>query len=178
MKTLKFYAGIGSRKTPAEVCSRMTRLARTLRSADYIMRSGGAKNADTAFAAGAGTDAVIYLPFADCDILETGAKRIVCGDDPRLRAIAAGLHPAWQACDAFARAMLTRNVAQIIGHEPEDPVSEFVVCWTPFGAGGGGTGGALRVAKERGVPIYDLAQIGSYETLLDRLVAQEMLQRV
>jgi len=174
----KFYAGIGSRETPTDVCARMSRIARMLREGDYTLRSGGAKRADTAFAQGAGSDAVIYLPWAGFDFVQTGAKTVVCGDDPRLRAIAERLHPAWRACSKGARALHTRNVAQIIGHEPDDPVSEFVVCWTPFGSGLGGTGGALRVAREHGIDVFDLAIPESYEALIERIVVKEALQRL
>ena len=48
----KYYAGIGSRETPEDVCGRMTKLASILERKGYTLRSGGAVGADTAFAGG------------------------------------------------------------------------------------------------------------------------------
>jgi hypothetical protein len=50
---LKYYAGIGSRETPSDVCSQMTELAKQLDAENWILRSGGAKGADSAFENGA-----------------------------------------------------------------------------------------------------------------------------
>lgn len=166
---MTYYAGNGSRETPEEDCRRMTRIARDLRARDYKLRSGGARGADTAFAKGAGSDAVIYVPDAQYKIEPTGAPTVICGENPRLREIARRLHPAWHRCDRLARQLHTRNVAQIIGTELDDPLSEFVICWTPLGSGLGGTGGALRVAAEYHVRKYDLALKADSEALLRRL---------
>ena len=43
------YAGIGSRRTPPELLDEMEVLGRQLAIADYVLRSGGAKGADSAF---------------------------------------------------------------------------------------------------------------------------------
>lgn len=166
----RYYAGIGSRDTPFEICDQMTLLAKALRAQGFTLRSGGARRADTAFARGAGEDAVIYLPWAEYEIEETGAQRVVCGEDLRLRLIAERLHPKWGACGRRARALLTRNVAQMIGAEKEDPPSELAICWTPRASGSGGTGGALRVADTRVpvIPVYDLALPFNFPYLMER----------
>src|SRR4051794_35199053 len=57
----KIYTGIGSRQTPAEVLALMTRIAQALDAEGYILRSGEAAGADTAFAQGA-TRREIFLP--------------------------------------------------------------------------------------------------------------------
>lgn len=93
--------------------------------------------------------------------------------------IAKQFHPAWDRLSQGAKKLHTRNVAQILGswirpvpspdHPDPDygggaydpyraPMSRFVICWTRDGAGGGGTGQALRIAKHYGVPIFDLAR--------------------
>ncbi len=48
----KYYAGIGSRKTPPEMMSLMTDLAARLEEQGWILRSGGAIGADSAFQLG------------------------------------------------------------------------------------------------------------------------------
>ncbi len=44
---------------------------------------------------------------------------------------------------------------QVLGSDLETPVS-FVVCWTIGGKISGGTGQALRIAKDLGIPIFNL----------------------
>ncbi len=58
----RFYAGIGARATPPEVLSLMTRAAFALLKRGYVLRSGHAIGADSAFARGAGEAAEIFLP--------------------------------------------------------------------------------------------------------------------
>lgn len=151
---LRFYAGIGSRETPREMLVVMTQLAAELERRGYVLRSGGAEGADTAFEAGTSLKGRrIYLPWAKFN----GRAGIVCGDVTSLRMIAQQHHPAWSQLTRGAQALHARNVAQVVGYYPEAQRSEFVVCWTRGGAGGGGTGQALRIARTYSVPIYDLA---------------------
>jgi hypothetical protein len=57
------YAGIGSRRAPAEILTVMTALASQLAERGYTLRSGHAAGSDQAFERGAGTRAEIYLPW-------------------------------------------------------------------------------------------------------------------
>lgn len=58
------YAGIGSRRTPPDVCADMTRIAQALGARGFTLRSGGAAGADQAFEEGAADQRLreIYLP--------------------------------------------------------------------------------------------------------------------
>jgi predicted Rossmann fold nucleotide-binding protein DprA/Smf involved in DNA uptake len=49
---MKYYAGIGSRETPKEICNKMTEIASLLEKQDFVLRSGGANGADSAFEKG------------------------------------------------------------------------------------------------------------------------------
>lgn len=151
----RFYAGIGSRETPPEILELMTRIAKTLNAKGFVLRSGGADGADTAFENGASEKHKrIYLPWPRFN----GRRRgIVCGTAPSLVGIAAKYHPAWRICSRGAKMLHTRNVAQVLGYHPEEQHSEFIVCWTPGAKGLGGTGQAIRIAKAHGIPVYDLA---------------------
>lgn len=150
---MKFYAGIGSRETPTDVCTEMRAIAERLRVVGYVLRSGGADGADTAFERGASGTARIYLPWRGFN----GRPGTVVGEVPELARIAARYHPVWDRLTRGAKALHTRNVAQVLGLAPEASRSAFVVCWTPRGSGSGGTGQALRIATAHQVPIYDLA---------------------
>lgn len=148
----RFYAGIGSRETPAAVLARFTMLASELAESDWTLRSGGAEGADAAFERGLSAQhpREIYLPwrrFAD------NASPLI-SPSKEAYALAERIHPAWERCSAAARKLHARNMHQILGQDLATPVA-FVVCWTKDGDGKGGTGQALRLAKEHDIRIFD-----------------------
>lgn len=152
----KYYAGVGSRKTPMGIRKRMRNYAAVLAERGYILRSGGAPGADTAFERGTRPEQrVIYLPYRGFN--GHWSDGIVMGNDESFRRITAYHHPNWSACDEYARRMHTRNAPQILGHTQPVTLSDFVLCWTYKASGGGGTGQAIRIANAYGVPVYDLA---------------------
>jgi hypothetical protein len=138
------YAGIGSRSTPSDILSVMQRLASWLGARQFVLRSGGAVGADSAFALGAsGFSSEIFRP------------EHVSPDDAA-HVLAASFHPVWPTLGAYVKALHARNGLIVLGSDLASPVS-FVVCWTPSGSGSGGTGQALRIARSRSIPIFDLA---------------------
>jgi ribA/ribD-fused uncharacterized protein len=176
-KPTMFYAGIGSRETPAEVQKEMQNIAKFLERLGFTLRSGGAQGADVAFERG------------------TAKKEIFLGSKPagitELK-IAKAIHPAWnammlatakravennrdpeQAVQAVSN-LMARNTNQIFGSDLNIPV-DFVVCWTPDGAettaergrDTGGTGQAIDMASRKGIPVFNLAKEGSYERFLE-----------
>ena len=149
--SVEHYAGIGSRETPRAILSLMKRIAAELYERDYVLRSGAAPGADTAFeqghneacrAANGPVRKEIYLPerwFNDSSsAFHTPSKGAYD--------IAASLHPNWNACSSFAKKLHARNTHQILGEDLLTPVS-FVVCWTPPDGRRSGTDQALRVAR-------------------------------
>ena len=154
---MNFYTGIGSRSAPANILGLMHKIAVRLLDLNFTLRSGGASGSDSAFESGAGTDKQIFL-----------AKH----STPAAMAIAAEHHPAWDRCSEYARKLHARNVFQILGSDLSSP-SKFVICWTPDGCYNhatrsirtGGTGTAISIAANYGVPVFNLA-IRSH---LDRL---------
>jgi hypothetical protein len=152
------YTGVGSRHTPGHVLSLMEKIAARLADfTPYVLRSGGADGADAAFARGARARAEIYLPWRSFSPGQhPRAELFVTGDDAHARDIAEAYHPAWERCSRGARALHTRNVHQVLGLDLVSP-SEFLICWTPNAQLVGGTATALRIAKDAGVMIYNLA---------------------
>lgn len=134
-----FYSGIGSRETPAEVLEQMTAFAQLLDRNGYILRSGGAEGADTAFAAGTERKHIYRPQHASEKALQ----------------IAEQYHPNWKACNAYARRLHARNVLIVLGPTFEVP-SKFIICWTRNGKAVGGTGQALRIAEAYGIPVINL----------------------
>jgi len=145
---MKFYTGVGSRKTPPDVLDLMTWIADWLESRGWILRSGGAKGADRAFEVGAGPRAQIYRP-------EHATAEAM--------AMAAAHHPAWHRLGDWARRLHARNCFQVLGRDLKTP-SRFVVCWTPDGCVDdgersvrtGGTGTAISIASHHGIPVFNL----------------------
>jgi len=138
-----YYAGIGSRKSPDTILMLMTRLAIALEKRGYILRSGGARGADTAFEAG---------------VSDKANKEVFRPKDATSQAIklASEVHPAWEHCNEYARKLHGRNSQIILGKTLDTPV-EFVICWTPNGNERGGTALGMRLAKKNGIPVYNLA---------------------
>lgn len=60
---MKYYTGVGARKTPDNILSEMRSIAKVMSQDLYVVRSGGAEGADTAFEVGAGANTEIYLPW-------------------------------------------------------------------------------------------------------------------
>lgn len=148
---LKYYTGVGSRKTPKEILELMNKIAAKAALCGYILRSGGADGADKAFEQG-------------CDSVK-GSKNIYYAKDATDAAmfIAAKYHPAWNRCSLFAKKLHGRNSFQVLGDTLDTPAHN-LICWTPDGCtthigrsiATGGTGTAISIAFHHNVPIYNL----------------------
>lgn len=156
------YAGIGSRETPDEILTTMRAVAARLKGDGWMLRSGGAPGADTAFEGGATvfgdySQVEIYLPWSGFEHrLDQQVKRT--HPQREAFAIAEQFHPAWERLSQGARSLHARNVHQVLGYDVTHPVlAKFILCWTEGGSGRGGTGQALRIARHYQVPIFDLA---------------------
>lgn len=172
---MKYWTGIGSRDTPPDVLQVMRDVGRVLTDMGWILRSGGAKGADTAF----------YLGCLDSSVWETNLPRIYLswngmsnGVDKlyhtpskglydatkytlwdRATEIAKGLHGAWEKLGRGGIAHHTRNVFQVLGDDLETK-SRFLMCWAPtIGKEGhvkGGTGTAVKLALANDIKVINL----------------------
>lgn len=147
----KYYTGIGSRKTPQHVLNLMTRVANKLESLGYILRSGGAVGADSAFERG---------------VSNASHKQIFLASDstPEAEQLASTIHPAWYRCSDYSRKLHGRNCFQVLGKDLKTK-SLFVLCWTQDALPKGGTATAIRLAQQNGIPVYNLANSKVYERL-------------
>lgn len=151
--TTRYYAGIGSRETPDNILTDMAEIAQYLDNQDYILRSGGAKGADSAFS-DCTLGCEIYIPWAGFNNI-TG----IVGDSlptyQQAREFTLKVHPAPHRLSEGAIKLHTRNVFQVLGADLNTPV-DFVVCWTKDGKDTGGTGQAIRIANMFEIPVYNL----------------------
>lgn len=178
------YTGIGSQKTPPDICILMTDLAKQL-SRHWFLRSGYADGADRAFGKGAhlvNGPQVHYLPWKGfnsapkCNPIFVALDQLPSELVAQATDMAARLHPNWNACSQGARKMHTRNMFQVLGNDLNTP-ADMVVCWTPRGSGSGGTGQAMRLAKQLDIPIFDLAITGMLDSLLIFVEEKEDIER-
>ena len=150
---MKYYAGIGARKTPKTILQYMEKIAEELSKRNYILRSGGAHGADTAFEVGC--DKVngkkeIYLPWKDFEN-NTSSLYDLPNKQEALQ-IAGKFHPKMEILSNAVKTMHARNTYQVLGQDLNTP-SLFIVCWTD---GTGGTMQAVRVAKHYNIPVFNL----------------------
>lgn len=161
----KYYTGIGSRKTPKKILEKMQYIANILAQNNYILRSGGADSADTAFENGCDDvngEKEIYIPwntFNDRYRKEHGIiiPNFYLKTYHKAENIALKIHPTWYKLSKGAKKLHTRNIFQILG-ENLDSKSKFVICWTPNGKLVGGTATAIKLAIKNNIPVYNLAK--------------------
>lgn len=148
------YAGIGSRETPISVLLKMENVAEILARKGHILRSGGARGADSAF---------------------EQAHRRIAGDErieifrsahatPEALRLASLYHPNWEAVKKkgpYVMGLMGRNMQILLGRDLNDPV-DLVICWTPNGRITGGTGQALRLAEAKQIPVINIGKGKDY----------------
>lgn len=153
---MKTYAGIGSRETPQHILIKMTEIATQLSRHDFILYSGGAKGADSAFELGAKNQSQIFLPWKGFNgkqgVVPTFNKELVKKYHPKPSNLS---DAGWK--------FMSRNSYQVLGLDLNEPV-EFILCWTKDGKASGGTGQALRIAKDHNVPIFNLQNEDAYSS--------------
>lgn len=169
----KTYCGIGSRSTPPSVLDEMATIAKICHHHGYHLNSGGADGADTAFedsTLAVDGDCNIFLPWPNFN--NHKGERFT-RPKPDAYPIAATLHPAWSFMKPPVKALLARNIHQVLGWSLNDPV-DFVVCYTTDGAESaaqytirtGGTGIAIQLADKLNIPVFNLCNDGRYNDLL------------
>jgi hypothetical protein len=150
----KIYTGVGSRETPLDIIREMHLIAKMLASNSYILRSGGADGADSAFEQGcdeAEGKKEIYLPWQGFN--NSKSQFYTVSKDALL--LAATIHPCWDSLSQGAAKLHGRNCYQVMGRDLETP-SAFLVCWTKNGELVGGTRTAIKLAERHKIPIYNL----------------------
>lgn len=158
---VKHYAGVGSRETPGTVLELMTLIASQLESEGWVLRSGGADGADTAFDLGVKSpeNKEIFLPspyFNGKSYRHPGYYH--SSELPGYREASRTVrefHPAPDRLSEYGHKLMARNAMQVLGPSLDTP-SKVVVAWTKNGKITGGTGQALRIANFHNIPTFNL----------------------
>lgn len=177
------YAGIGSRETPPDIYQRMIEIAEHLAKRGFTLRSGGAPGADTAFEIGcdnANGKKEIFLPWKYFNKNNSSLYEIPKG----AYTIAQKFHPAWFKLKPAAHKLMARNTQQICGKNLDSP-TEFVICWTSDGCTNsstrtyktGGTGQAISIASNLGIPVINLFNKDAEKLLSEILQVYDTKER-
>lgn len=183
-----YWTGIGSRETPEDILRLMTILGKTLTDFGWVLRSGGAQGADTAFYEGCKLSenferakSMVYISWNG---MKSGDTKL--WHNPALGLYDATRYPTWEEANQIALktrgsferlgkggiAHHTRNVFQIQGHHL-DTLSKFVICWAiPVGKTGavkGGTATAVKLARQCKVEVINLYTDEGYNRAVDFL---------
>ena len=153
----------------------MTITAKYLEEKGYTLRSGGAMGSDFCFEIGSKHPDIYVVN--DKHLPKSKHKGIV-PDLEKYR------HVVKQCClhynkirDQYARDLHTRNICQVIGHDPDNIIkSDFLICYTDHGEYVGGTTTAIRCAERFDIPIFNF---GKYERMTDeeiKIKLKEFLQ--
>lgn len=148
------YAGIGARETPPEILKAMRSIGKYLAISGAMLRSGGARGADSAFEEGADIAKgfkQIYLPYQRFNNNESDFYTVT----KEARLLAKKYHPAWEHLGSRGRDFMGRNAYQVLGLTLDRP-ADFIVCYTFRGHITGGTGQALRMAEDYKIPVCNL----------------------
>jgi hypothetical protein len=147
----KYYAGIGSRETPMNICKMMSNIAHHLNSKGYTLRSGGASGADNAFDVD-NIKKIIYLPWNGFGNHTVDGESYIVPKEIHTEMVYK-YHPSKFLKPAVMK-LMSRNVNQVLGEDLKTPV-DFIVCWTKDGLEIGGTAMAIRIAKDFKIPVYN-----------------------
>lgn len=156
---MKYYAGIGSRETPRDICAYMTAIAKRLASLGYTCNSGGADGADEAFERGAVVNRQIFLPWDGFNGKRIESLTKLHGEGSYLvppfnPELVRKYHPNPNKLSDAGWKFMSRNSYQVLGKDLKTPV-EFVICWTKDGKASGGTGQAIRIALDKNIPVFN-----------------------
>jgi len=153
--------GIGSRETPQEFLELFEELGQEAQQRDWWVRSGHADGADYAFELGAKKHCIVYLPWQGFN-----REKPVLGI-PRTQPLRDEVLKIVYKHEAYAKNLKdpiklikSRNVYQVLGEDLKSP-ADVIVCWTDEGAVVGGTGLAIKIAMDYGIPVVN---VGDYET--------------
>jgi hypothetical protein len=164
----RYFAGIGSRATPPDICKQMTEIASVLEEKGYTLRSGNATGADQAFAKGVKENAEIWLPFKgfNQDFIDEHPnhtyKIISMHDGDAFRSVAQ-FHPDPKRLTEKGFLLMMRNHRQLFGEN--DIKSNFVICWTKDGKATGGTGQNIRAGMYHDIPILNMFNLSKEDVL-------------
>ena len=170
-KKCVYITGIGTRNLDERMDKAIRGIMKAFSSINgkdfsFILRSGGARGADTAFECSFSGKIISYR--ADSSHPAKGLDAITYSEDPVAEELVMRLHPnpgAVSSLPEYSRKLLYRDAWQIIGSPGKDRrLSDFVIAAWPMGTT---MKTALLVAKNQGVPVFNVSDPADMERLRD-----------
>lgn len=154
-----YYAGIGSRDIDEDMdlFHKLVGLGESFAKLGYILRSGGADGADSAFEIGcdlASGKKEIYLPWR---YFNENTSDLVLEPTKELEEITRSIYTRYDMSSRAVQKLHMRNVLQILGQPSIGPKSSFVICWTDrANSDTGGTRFGIALAEKYHIPVINL----------------------
>ena len=147
--------GIGSRKTSQPACLELKAVGVWVQKNGHQGRSGHAEAADWAFECGCVKSCEVFLPWPgfNTELAMCGVP-IVVEETEELNDLVRKYHPAPQHLKRGGWALMRRNCCQVLG-KTLDKKSDATVYYAPGDKGG--TGFAVRMSKDLGIPCLNMA---------------------
>ena len=156
----KRFAGIGARRIPRAQAKVMRNACMIYACAGHAAHHGGANGADKACDNGyriiAPNNLEVFIPYDGYNAFYIKQPEVTLGTSDAAYKIAKDHHPAWDRVSSIGKQLHSRNSHIILGHDLQSPV-DFILCWTPDAKIVGGTGQALRIAKNYNIKVFNLA---------------------
>jgi len=165
------YAGVGARQTPMDVLQMMRLIGAGMAKKGYTCNTGAAKGADQAFAEGAAIgygQIQLFVPWPSYEqdwvrTLNTKVDiHVLQAADKEAYQSVYDYHPAAHRLSGGVIKLHARNFCIMRG-------VSLVICWTPEGKVTGGTGQAIRIATDQGIPVHNLGHAQTYVAYKERL---------
>jgi hypothetical protein len=158
-----YYTGVGSREQFSELMDKMTAVANYLSDNNFILRSGGAGGADTAFQSGASPHKTeIWIPWSSFKPKNIKGQYKVLTDDKfkiaREYILGNNIIPWFDRMKQGAQKLHARNYYQVFGDN--NMPSEFLLYSAPVinGEVKGGTRTAVEIAKLENIPVFNISK--------------------
>jgi hypothetical protein len=160
---MNVYTGIGSRDITREERESITEIATKLNNSGWLLYSGNAQGADITFQLASQGNYIAWLPFPGFNykLFKPEYKKQVCELTEEAVNSVSRYHPAPDKLKSGHQLMMARNYHQVMGCPIKNlEASKLVVCCaTPQGKSvRGGTGQAVRIAIDKGIPVINVRQ--------------------
>ena len=160
---MKCYTGIGSRNITFKEEQSILRVSSGLKERGYIVYSGNADGSDITFQKGSDGQCVIYLPWKNFNKQNYNINKSIkyfvpYSEDGELAIKKFHPCPKYILSKRPLTNLMVRNYHQINGYE-DFPITKFVICCATVDSNGdviGGTGQAVKIALDMGIPVVNI----------------------
>lgn len=169
-----YYAGIGSRSTPEHIQEVMVNFGREMARRGYVLRSGGADGADSAFEEGCDLEngeKQIFIPWEKFNNRESEYVFEKMEFKNEALEIASKFHPKWQSLKYPVKKLMGRNTFQVLGPDLKLHTN-FIIYYAIEDRDGnpsGGTAQAIRISKSYGIKSYNLFVPETLEKIKEKI---------